>query len=118
MKTAYSDMTPFVTKDGSVIRELIHPAVHGTGTLSFAEATVAAGETTQLHFHRNAEEIYHITQGAGRMRLGETEFDIRRGDTITIAPGTRHNVTNSGSEALIILCACHPAYSDEDTVLL
>ena len=52
------------------------------------------------------------------MRMGEVEFDIHGGDTITILPGTPHNVTNTGSEPLKILCACHPPCSDEDTALL
>ena len=52
------------------------------------------------------------------MQLGTVEFNIRRGDTITIAPGTPHNVTNSGDQPMKILCVCHPAYADEDTELL
>ena len=118
MKTAYADIAPFVTKDGSVIRELMHPAQHGLSAMSFAEATVEAGGATLLHCHRNSEEIYHITQGTAKMRMGNSEFDIRAGDTITIPPGTPHNVTNSGREALKILCVCHPPYADEDTALL
>ena len=118
MKTAYDDVTAFITKDGSVIRELLHPAIHGPGAMSFAEATVGPGSTTLLHFHARSEEIYHITEGSGTMRLGMTEFDIFTGDTIVIPPGTKHNVTNTGQSALKILCACHPAYSDADTVLL
>jgi len=118
MKTAYPDIAPFVTKDGSVIRELMHPSQHGPSTMSFAEATVTAGATTLMHLHRNSEEIYHVTQGSGKMRMGTAEFDIRGGDTIIIAPGTPHNVTHTGGEALKILCVCHPPYADEDTRLL
>ena len=118
MKTTYADIAPFVTKDGSLIRELMHPAQHGPSAMSFAEAVVDSGVTTQLHLHGNSEEIYHVTNGAGSMRLGATEFAIRRGDTIIIAPGTPHNVSNTGGEPLKILCVCHPAYSDGDTVLL
>ena len=118
MKTAYRDVTAFVTKDGSEIRELVHPAVHGRGVLSFAEAIVDPGATTLLHLHREAEEIYHITAGRGRMRLGEAEFVIDSGDTIAIPPGTPHNVLNTGTGPLKILCACYPAYADEDTELL
>ena len=118
MKTAYNDIAAFVTKDGSIIRELLHPAQHGAGTMSFAEAIVEAGTTTHLHLHATSEEIYHITQGTGRMRLGEANFNIRRGDTIKIPPGTPHNVTQTGSDALKILCVCYPPYADEDTQLL
>ena len=118
MKTAYADIAPFITKDGSTIRELMHPATHGPGKLSFAEAIVEPGGTTMKHLHRDAEEIYHITQGTGTMRLGEAEFAIASGDTICIAPGTSHNVTNTGSDELKILCVCYPPYADADTVLL
>ena len=118
MKTAYSAIPAFITKDGSEIRELMHPVQHGNRLVSFAEAIVEPGGTTLPHLHREAEEIYHITQGSGRMRLGDEEFAIASGDTIAIEPGTRHNVTNTGSEPLKILCACHPPYSDADTLLL
>lgn len=118
MKTTYDEVTAFITKDKSVIRELLHPTVHGPGAMSFAEATVDPGNTTLSHLHALSEEIYHISEGSGTMRLGHAEFDIVTGDTIVIPPGTKHNVTNTGLSALKILCVCHPAYSDADTVLL
>ncbi len=121
MKTSYRDATAFTTKDGSTIRELMHPAVHaalGSRAQSFAEATVEAGRQTDAHMHVQSEEIYHITAGTGRMILGDTEFDIGVGDTVLIPPGTRHCVRNSGDGPLKILCACTPAYADADTVLL
>ena len=118
MKTTYSNITPFVTKDVSLIRELIHPSQHGPSAMSFAEATVEIGGITLMHFHRESEEIYHITHGMGTMRLGGAEFEIQVGDTINIPPGTPHNVTNTGGEALRIICVSCPPYSDEDTALV
>lgn len=118
MKTTYSKITPFVTKDASLIRELIHPSQHGPATMSFAEATVEVGGNTLMHLHRESEEIYHITQGMGVMRVGGAEFEIQVGDTINIPPGTPHNVTNTGREALKIICASCPPYQDEDTALI
>ena len=117
MKTAYAEIVAFITKDGSVIRELMHPSQHGSSSMSFAEAIIEAGGTTLLHLHQKAEEIYHVTQGTGTMRMGSAEFEIRCGDTITIPPGTLHNVTNIGGQPLKIHCVCHPAYSDGDTDL-
>ena len=118
MKTAYAEITSFVTKDGSEIRELMHPAQHGSSAMSFAEAIIEARATTRLHIHMRTEEIYHVTDGEGTMRMGDIELSIRCGDTVTIAPGTQHNVTNTGVQPLKILCVCHPAYTDEDTELL
>lgn len=118
LKTHYASVQPFTTKDGSTIRELMHPSVHGNAKQSFAEAIVAVRKSTQLHKHRLTEEIYHVTAGEGRMVLGEKRFAIKPGDTICIAPGTPHCVENTGAVELRILCCCSPAYSHDDTELL
>lgn len=118
MKTSHDQIAAYTTKDGSEIRELMHPAVHGNRKQSFAEAIVAPGCTTRLHRHRVTEEIYHIAAGEGSMRLRDEVFTVRAGDTICIAPGVPHNIENTGAEPLRILCACSPAYSHEDTELV
>ena len=118
MKSSYANVAPYVTKDGSEIRELMHPARHGNRAQSLAEAVVAPAKRTALHRHRSTEEIYHITQGQGRMTLGAAVFDVEPGDTVCIPPGTSHCIENTGRKALKILCACAPAYEDEDTDLL
>lgn len=118
MKTAYAAVTPYITRDGSQIRELMHPAMHGNHAQSLAEAIVAPGEKTQLHRHHVTEEIYHITDGAGRMTLGADIFAVQPGDTVCIAPGIVHCIENTGAAPLRILCACAPAYTHEDTELV
>ncbi|OGI43166.1 MAG: hypothetical protein A2V92_06945 [Candidatus Muproteobacteria bacterium RBG_16_65_31] len=118
MKTVYREVRPFVTKDGSEIRELMHPSVHGVRNQSLAEAMVAPGTTTRLHRHRRSEEIYHVTAGAGLMTLGSEEFPVTPGDTILVPPGTPHRIRNTGVEPLRILCSCAPPYSHDDTELL
>ena len=118
MKTSHDRIPPYTTKDGSQVRELMHPAVHGNRNQSFAEAIVATGCRTHLHRHRMTEEIYHITSGEGSMRLGESVFVVHAGDTICIPPGTPHCIENTGAVPLKILCACSPAYSHEDTELV
>lgn len=117
MKTRYDAIPAYITKDGSEIRELMHPAIHGAKNQSLAEAIVQAGESTQLHVHRTTEEIYHVTQGQGLMTLGGERFSIARGDTILIPPGTPHAVTATGPGALHILCCCSPPYAHTDTDL-
>lgn len=109
---------PYVTRDGSEIRELMHPSVHGNRSQSLAEATVAPGQTTRLHRHVVTEELYHFTAGTGVMILGEERFAVHPGDTICIPPGTAHCVENTGSDPLVILCSCSPAYAHDDTELL
>ena len=118
MKTNHDEITPYLTKDGSEIRELLHPAHHQVTKQSLAEAMVPAGATTHLHRHRQSEEIYHVTAGTGIMTLGDEYLPIGPGDSICIPPGTPHRVHNCGKGDLVILCCCSPAYSHEDTELL
>ena len=118
MYTRYRDIHAFTTKDGSEIRELMHPSRDDVSRQSLAEATVPPGGKTLLHRHVRTEEIYFILHGQGRMTLGDDEFDVMSGDTVCIAPGTAHCIVNTGQTVLKILCACSPAYQDTDTVLL
>jgi mannose-6-phosphate isomerase-like protein (cupin superfamily) len=118
MKTRYAAVPAFITKDGSEIRELMHPSTHGNHGQSLAEAIVAPGTDTRLHQHSLSEELYHITAGHGRMTLGEDSFDVAMGDTICIPTGTPHRIVNTGTEPLRILCCCAPPYAHDDTELL
>jgi mannose-6-phosphate isomerase-like protein (cupin superfamily) len=112
------DRESFITADGSSIRELAGIPSANAVNQSLAEATVPPGGETVEHYHRTSEEIYYFTSGTGRMQLGDDEADVSAGDTVVIAPGTRHKLFNPGAEPLVLLCCCAPAYSDEDTVLL
>ncbi|MGB5670951.1 MAG: cupin domain-containing protein [Sedimenticolaceae bacterium] len=118
MLTRYRNQAPFETKDGSEIRELMHPSVHGNQKQSLAEARVLPGRKTALHRHLESEELYHISAGEGLMTLGERQFVVMPGDTIAIAPQTPHCVENAGTVPLVILCCCSPPYSHADTELL
>jgi mannose-6-phosphate isomerase-like protein (cupin superfamily) len=107
----------FVTADGSSIREVAGRVSQPTRNQSLAEATVPAGGETAEHFHVQSEEVYLITAGAGRMRLGEDEFEVGVGDCVVIEPSARHKLWNPHAEPLVLLCACAPGYRHEDTVL-
>jgi hypothetical protein len=74
----------FITADGSSIRELAGIPSGNSVNQSLAEATVPPSGETFEHFHRVSEEIYFFTSGAGRMRLGEEEADVKAGDTVPL----------------------------------
>jgi mannose-6-phosphate isomerase-like protein (cupin superfamily) len=116
--THYGNIPVYTTKDGSSIRELMHPEQHASRNQSLAEATVPVGSETRLHQHQNSEELYHITQGRGLMTLGDETLELDQGDTVCIAPQTPHKIRNTGSTELKILCCCAPAYAHGDTTLL
>ena len=118
MKITLDSTSPYVTRDGSFIREIVHPAVQEGVNLSMAQAEVESGSATMLHVHRTSQEVYHITSGQGLMTLGRVEFSVGPGDTVLIMPGTAHRIRNTGEDTLVILCCCTPPYDHGDTELI
>ncbi len=108
----------FITADGSQIRELAHPSWTAAQHQSLAEARLEPGGETAEHFHPEAEEVYYFVAGRGRMRLGEVDTaQVAAGDCVVIPPGTPHKLWNTGTEPLVLLCCCAPAYAHSDTVM-
>ena len=112
-----NDISPFITKDGSEIRELLAHRNSVIRNQSLAEARLPVGGATQGHFHPRAEEIYFITRGTAKMRIGNEIREVKVGDAIAIPPGQKHKLWNTGNETLHLLCCCAPAYEHTDTVI-
>ena len=118
IKTSYHTIKPYRTKDGSLIRELLHPAVHGSQGMSLAEAVVNPGRETLVHRHNGTQEIYHITEGSGLMTLGAETFSVQIGDSVFIPAGVAHGIKNTSRVRLKLLCCCSPPYSHDDTEIM
>ena len=112
-----NEAPPFITKDGSEIRELLAHRNSVIRNQSLAEASLPAGTSTQEHYHVKTEEIYCITHGAGRIRIDGETRDVKTGDAIAIPPGHKHKLWNTGSEPLRSLCCCAPGYENDDTII-
>ena len=109
-----SEAEPFTTADGSTIRELLGLPTAPVRNQSLAEATLEPGQSTQRHYHAEAEEIYYLVSGSGVMEVDGERREVSPGDAILIPPGARHQITAVG-ERLRFLCCCAPAYRHEDT---
>ena len=112
-----TDREPFITADGSVDpRARRHP-----GRQRRQPVARRGDRPARRRDHRapppRSEEIYLFTSGAGRMRLGDEETDVRAGDASSSRPAPRTS-SQPGGEPLVLLCCCSPPYSHEDTVLL
>jgi mannose-6-phosphate isomerase-like protein (cupin superfamily) len=114
---SYAQIEPFITLDGSEIREWAGRVSAPAQNQSLAEATIPVGGATSEHYHVLTEELYLVTAGEGRLIIDGEERLIGEGDCALIPPGARHKLFNVGDGPLRIVCACSPAYSDEDTCI-
>ena len=108
---------PFVTKDGSEIRELLAHRNSCVRNQTLAEARLPIGGSTAAHQHLKTEEIYYVLEGYGRMQVGDESRTVGPGDAIAIPPGAFHQISNTGDAGLKFLCCCAPGYEHDDTVL-
>ncbi|HKQ38219.1 MAG TPA: cupin domain-containing protein, partial [Verrucomicrobiae bacterium] len=44
----------------------------------------------KLHYHARTDEIYYVLDGIGRMRLNESEIELRKGSVVDIPRGVKH----------------------------
>ncbi|HKG38199.1 MAG TPA: cupin domain-containing protein [Conexibacter sp.] len=112
-----SELEPYLTRDGSEIREWVAPGTPGRRQ-SLAEATVRAGGSTLAHYHQESEEVYLVTSGSGRLLLGQEVRAVGPGDCVVIPPGTVHRLWADADAPLVVVCSCVPPYSHDDTVLV
>ena len=103
------DAEPFVTKDGSTIREYFH-----SDAQSLAEASLGPGGSTQRHYHARSEEIYLILEGGGELEVDGERRRVVPGDAVLIPSQAWHELT-AGEDGVRILCCCVPPYADDDT---
>lgn len=114
---SYAELEPFVSLDGSEIREWAGRVSAPARNQSLAEAILPVAGATTEHYHQTSEELYLLTAGEGRLIIDGEERIVTEGDCALIPPGARHKLRNTGAVPLRLLCACSPAYSDADTVL-
>jgi mannose-6-phosphate isomerase-like protein (cupin superfamily) len=114
---SYRDLEPFVSLDGSEIREWAGRVSAPAQNQSLAEAILPLGQATIEHYHQTSEELYLVTAGEGRLIIDGEERILAEGDCALIPPGSRHKLFNTGAVPLKVLCVCSPAYAEDDTCL-
>ena len=105
----------YTTKDGSCIRELLHPSFMPGLGLSLAEAVVNAGESTKRHFHMTFDEIYYCLEGAGVLYINDISHPFFPGAYHLLPKGSSHYL--AATTRLRLLCVCCPGYAHEETVI-
>jgi mannose-6-phosphate isomerase-like protein (cupin superfamily) len=83
--------------DGLTLRYLLPES---TTTMGLQEVELSPGTETDGRTAATEQIVWQILQGAGLMKLGETQFAVVPGDIILIPPAQPYRLTNKSEVAL------------------
>jgi mannose-6-phosphate isomerase-like protein (cupin superfamily) len=99
-----ADVKPWVETCG-LIRPLIEEKDGAAAEVHHLEITDA-----KLHYHERTDEIYCVIGGQGRMKLDETEIDLREGVVVYVPRGVKHKAW--GNLKALVVCIPRGVLSD------
>jgi mannose-6-phosphate isomerase-like protein (cupin superfamily) len=95
--------------EGLVSHVLLEKGDAPGGELSITWVDVEPGAQQPPHSH-DPQQVYVITRGSGRMKVGEDERDVTVGHLVFIPPDIEHGIVNTGDEVLTYVSAATPAF--------
>lgn len=95
--------------DGLVSHILLEKGDAPGSKMSITWVDVEPGNEQPQHSH-DPQQVYVITRGSGRMKVGEEERDVSVGSMVFIPSNTEHGIVNTGDETLTYVSAATPAF--------
>jgi len=80
----------------------------GQDTIHFGGGNLRGRRRTPRHAHQTAHEMFYVLSGRGRASCGGKTYDVEKGDTLVLPPGTEHVVENTGPDRLYCLTVMVP----------
>jgi mannose-6-phosphate isomerase-like protein (cupin superfamily) len=91
----YLDETEALDCPYGNVRRVVTGGVGGVANVHVVRVTRG-----KPHFHRGYDEVYFVLAGRGRMRLGESELELRVGAVAVVPAGTVHSLEAGGDDPL------------------
>jgi mannose-6-phosphate isomerase-like protein (cupin superfamily) len=106
-------LRPFTALDGCLLAEVLHPTRDPiAGEISLARACLPPGKSTTPH-RLEFLEIYYVLRGRGVLHQDGHTQEVGPESCVYLPPGSRQWIENTGSDELVFLCVCHPAWRAE-----
>jgi mannose-6-phosphate isomerase-like protein (cupin superfamily) len=80
----------------------------GSRNMSVTWLEVPASVEQKLHSHEEAELVYVVVRGSGRMSVAGDTQEISVGDLVLVPPATDHAIENPGSDTLACVSVQSP----------
>jgi len=96
------------------LRILMDAGELGSRKMSATVVDVPAGVEQTLRSHEDAESLYIVLTGSGRLTVAGDTQNLGEGDLVLVPPATDHTVGNDGTEAFSCISVQSPPVSVEE----
>ena len=69
---------------------------------NFSQASFQPGQVAEAHAHKDMHEVFFVESGEGAIAIDNASYPLTPGTCIAVAPHESHEVTNTGTEDLIL----------------
>jgi mannose-6-phosphate isomerase-like protein (cupin superfamily) len=80
----------------------------GSRNMSVTWLEVPPGVEQTLHSDEQAEQVYVVVRGRGRMSVAGDTGEIAEGDLVLVPPATDHAISNTGEDELACVSVQSP----------
>jgi mannose-6-phosphate isomerase-like protein (cupin superfamily) len=95
-------------------RVLMDAGELGSRNLSVNWLDVPPGASESLRSHEEAEQVYIVVKGSGRISATGDSLSLGEGDLVLIAPATDHSIANDGADPLAVILVQSPGVSADE----
>lgn len=96
---AVDDVVPLPDRGGD-LRIVLGPKNAGTSAGLLVIAEIEPGAHIREHYHPYSEELVLLEEGRMSVTMDNTTHEVEAGHAFVIPRGTRHRMTNIGTERL------------------
>ncbi|MEL6554253.1 MAG: cupin domain-containing protein [Cyanobacteria bacterium J06621_11] len=69
---------------------------------NFSQARFQPGQVAKGHAHEDMHEVFFVEAGVGAIAIDGTTYTLTPGVCIAVAPYENHEVSNTGTEELVL----------------
>lgn len=85
--------------------------------LSVIQERMPPGTAEQLHLHEKSRQVFYILSGVAVMEVEDVQHTLSAGDSLTVAPGSKHRIYNESEADVHFLVISSPkAHGDRVNV--
>lgn len=98
VRTADEAKQAMTNADWGSLNWLGSPDIGNIDNLTLGRVVIKPGECNPRHMHTTCSEVLYLMSGKLKHTIGDDEYILEPGDTITVPAGVYHNAVSVGEE--------------------